>query len=275
MIVDVAVLPSSVRQPEHKVCLVIDVLLASSSLVSMFEAGALNVRLASSPAEAVALAELDRENSFLCGEHGDPLAGQFDAGDSPYELARTAFGRRDVIYSAPDASRAVAAVVRAPSVLVGGFVNAEAAATYAIREAQRAGCGVELVCAGNDGGSSLGLEDLVCAGYIVDLMGRAGLHSRLPEDPDAGHPQNLALEESAVAAVRVMHSFLGEAGERSLGRDTVLRALQECRNGRRLRRLGLEKDLLVCAAISTSRIVPVLVDNRGALVLAPTAAPIL
>ena len=99
MIVQVALLPSTISAAERAVCVVLDVLRASSTMLTMLEAGASELYLAASAAEAVATARADRSAHWLCGEQDGLKPAGFDFGNSPTEIAGADLKARRVILS--------------------------------------------------------------------------------------------------------------------------------------------------------------------------------
>src|SRR5690349_22575402 len=115
--------PRGVGRLDRTVCIVLDVLRASSTMLAMFEAGAGELLLAASPEAALAVAETDRAAYWVCGErHGLKVEG-FDFGNSPIEFVDAALAERQVVYVTSNGTSALAAVKDAPVVLVGSPRN--------------------------------------------------------------------------------------------------------------------------------------------------------
>src|SRR5262245_3913723 len=117
---------------DRSVCIVLDVLRASSTMLAMFEAGASELVLAETPEAAVAMACDDRDGHWVCGErHGLKVEG-FDFGNSPTELSEADLGGRRVLYVTSNGTRALHAVQAAPLVLVGSPRNEVAVVRHAL-----------------------------------------------------------------------------------------------------------------------------------------------
>ena len=263
MLVEVAPLPGAVRSVERSVCVVLDVLRASSTMLAMFEAGAADLFLAADPDEAIATANADRAAHWIVGERDGVAPPGFDFGNSPTEIAGADLKSRRVIYATSNGTNALRAVARAPLVLVGSPRNALAVARLAAREAAERRCGVLVVCAGDDGGLAISLEDLFCAGLLVDRFLR---HSpRLVAPEDAGtDDEALALDESAIVAHRLYRSYLGPNPDGVTRPEILMSVFAECRNGRDLPRKGFAADLEYCAEVDVTTVVPRL-EPRGKL----------
>jgi 2-phosphosulfolactate phosphatase len=270
MIVDVAPLPGGVVGIEQKIAIVVDVLRASSTVTAMLEAGAAGVIVAADPAEAFGIVGDERERYLICGESGGLPPAGFDYGNSPLQLSAADLVGREVVLSTSNGTRALHAVSAARQVLVGGGRNAQAVATYALIEAERKASDLTVVCAGDDRGTLLSLEDLFFAGYMVDLIARQR-NFCWPVDesnPRAGDPTCWVLDESAVAVRRLYHSYLPpDSREEHPSPDVVRAVFRDARNGHTLPRIGYGADLEYCAQVYCSTVVPRLRRRNGLFVL--------
>src|SRR5205085_1530410 len=125
-------------------------------------------------------------------------------------------------------------------VLVGSVVNASAIMRLAYREAQRHGLDVCVVCAGDDLGTVLSLEDLASAGVLVQVL--AGLAG-----PD------LRLDESAIVAQRLYRSYLPEgASPLPPNAEALAAAFDQTRHKQDLLKLGYATDVAHCQYPDTS-----------------------
>ncbi|HXF82649.1 MAG TPA: 2-phosphosulfolactate phosphatase [bacterium] len=160
-----AVVPPPVER--RQLCVVIDVLRASTSLVTLVERGAGPIYIAHTVAQARAAARV-LPGVLLAGETGGLPPEGFDRGNSPVELARAETAGRAVIFVTTNGTAAIRAVHRLGPVLIGAMRNgpALAAAVQALLEDDP--MDVTLVCAGREGG--FGLDDAYCAGYLAGLL---------------------------------------------------------------------------------------------------------
>lgn len=143
--------------------LVIDVLRASTCIVTALANGCEAIVPVASPEEARRrAAELDR--SLIAGERrGEPLQG-FDLGNSPLEFLEPR--AEAVVHTTTNGTRAIVqAAANCDVVLVGSMLNLQAVASAA----RGRGEDVEVVCAGLRGGPSE--DDAYCAGRIAALLG--------------------------------------------------------------------------------------------------------
>src|SRR5918992_1053165 len=186
--------PRGVRSVERSVCIMLDVLRASSTMLAMFQAGAREIRLAETPEAALAVAEGRRDAFWVCGERRGLKVEGFDYGNSPAEVADADLSGREVVFVTSNGTSALRAVADAPLVLVGGPRNEVAVVRQATREAQARGCNVLILCAGDQGGYSVSLEDAFVAGMLVERFVRLSPRRVTPEEAD-GDPNALALDD--------------------------------------------------------------------------------
>ncbi len=270
MIVEVAVLPIAAIAVERKVCVMVDALRASATMVAMLDAGAAEITLASSVDDARQMAAADRANTWLAGEVGGLPPEDFDLGNSPTEILATPLGTRRIIYATSNGTRALAHVAHSPCVLVGSLVNASAVAQYARAQAVTRGLGLCIVCAGDEGGTLLSLEDLVSAGVLVELL-LASIPTQVwPEDEGSETPNVIALDEAAKAALRVYRSYLPPGAPPLPPNPEALdAAFKDARHGRDLLRINFPLDFVHCQRADSSHRVPLLARRGERLVVVP------
>jgi 2-phosphosulfolactate phosphatase len=240
MKLDVAFLPSLLREPERYVCVVVDVLRASSSLVMLLEQGVEGVLLAASIPEARRLAR-EHPQYLLCGERGGLPPSGFQYGNSPVEFAGLDLTGQRAILCTSNGTRALARAATAPLVLVGALLNASAVARAAAKAGAERGLGVAVVCSGDEGGTAFSLEDALGAGAIVDAILGLGREAPRPE-----------LSDAALAALTIYRAHQGQE-------QAALRASSHARD---LEALGLGEDLSFCARRDAFASVPHLQRNE-------------
>lgn len=237
MRIDVALTPGEAGTGRGAVCVVVDVLRASSSIVTLLDRGAATVIPVATVEEARRLA---RANGLLvAGEERSVTPADFDLGNRPAEIARADLGGRDVVFVSRNGTVVLGGLPDARAVLVGCLLNATACCQAALGLAQRdrpAGGAVRIVCAGRDGGFVM--DDAVAAGELVERL--AGLA--------AAGGGRLTLGDGAAAARRLRGSY-----------PDPVSGLRDSASGRLVSRLGLEEDIDYSARTDLSRSVPVLV----------------
>ena len=228
MRVDVAVTPDGLDRaavPTSTV-LVVDVLRASTCIVTAFANGCAAIVPVATPEEARArLAGLPE--ALVAGERrGEPLQG-FDLGNSPLEFTRARIGGRAVIMTTSNGTRALLAARGAAAIGVAAFVNLGAAAAWALAGRRD----VLLLCSGERGARSL--EDHVCAGLLAERL--------LVAEP--GADATPAAKEAAELA-------------RPYGKD-VGRLARDSSWARHLASRGRAADVAACLTLDTATVVPV------------------
>ena len=235
MRLDVALTPTLLADFSGRVCIVVDVLRASSTIVTMLERGAEEVLLAPTIEEARGL-HREMPRYLLCGEEGGLPPPGFDYGNSPSEFSALDLKGRRAILSTSNGTRAILAAADAPLVLVGCLLNATAVASAALAEAAARALDITIICAGEEGGSAFAAEDTLGAGAIVDAI----------VDPSRRWPTALQPTDETGAALAYYRA--------QRGREET--ALQETVHGRDLLALGFGQDLAFCARRDRLAVVP-------------------
>jgi 2-phosphosulfolactate phosphatase len=267
VIVSVAMNARGVRSVEGRVCIMLDVLRASSTMLAMFEAGARELRLAETPEDALAIAEGRRDEFWVCGERAAKKVEGFDFGNSPVEVDDANLAGREVVYVTSNGTNALRAVADAPLVLVGSPRNEVAVVRQAIREARANNWGILILCAGDADGYGVSLEDAFVAGMLVERLVKLNPRRVSPEQT-ADDPAALALSDSAIMVHRLFRSYLGALQTHATS-ETVMSMFAESRSGRDLPSKGYGADLEYCAEIDVTTVVPRLELRAGRLVVVP------
>src|SRR5574341_1488471 len=235
MRIDVALLPGQRFDAARSVCVVVDVLRASSSIVTLLECGASSVIAAGDIAPARALGE-GLPGYVLCGEKdGLPPKG-FAYGNSPSEFSRLDFSGKSVILATSNGTKILAALAEAPALLVGSLLNRSAAAKAAVSIARELRVDIAVVCSAAYGGATFVLEDALGAGAIVDAA------LRLPDPP------------VALDAARFARDAFLAAGDTAAAVASAYHAAD-------LVDMGLGEDVAYCGRLDVSDVAPVV--ERG------------
>ena len=149
--------------PIHEyVCVVIDVLRASTTVLCLMEHGAQYVRIVATVEEALALKP---EGYVLVGERGDEPVPGFDYDNSPFAVSQASWQGKKVALTTTNGTRALMAARNGREVLVGGFRNVDTVAAY-LRKRDRP---VALLPAGHLGTPTV--EDELCAQALQARIG--------------------------------------------------------------------------------------------------------
>jgi len=250
MKVDVIVAPTFLKKDDLKGCLcaVIDVLRATSTIITALVSGAAEVHPCLTVEEAKkGVAKLPRDSYLLGGEDmGKNIPGS-DLGNSPLEYMSEEVVRGKVIYSYT--SNGTGAIRKAYAgsgqpVYIAAMINVSAASATLVKAAAGVqGKDIAIVCAGRYGGPST--EDIFCAGMMIDLIAR-GLRKRGIE---------IQLGETASVAFDLA----------AANRGNGLGVLTSSEHGRFLESIGFADDLIFASRIDIYDAVPVFDGDRVVL----------
>jgi 2-phosphosulfolactate phosphatase len=226
-------------QLDGRVCVVIDVLRASTTIAVALDAGARGVIPVASVEAATRLANsLGRESTLLAGEVGSLRVDGFDLGNSPGEFVADIVQGKTIVLCTTNGARALASLAGVRDCATAAFVNLTACAARAAREPR-----ITIICAGS--GAQFALEDFACAGALVEAIER--------EKP------GVPLDDGARTARDIWER-----------RDASLAAfLRATDHGRELAELGFAADVDLAARVDILASVPMLRDGR--LVVEPLA----
>src|ERR1700674_5135582 len=100
-------LPRLADDIESRVCIVIDVLRASTTLCCLMEAGAQQVIIADSPPAARQIAKALGKETLLCGEWDGFKPPDFDHGNSPGPYLDAALTGQQIVFCSSNGAKAL------------------------------------------------------------------------------------------------------------------------------------------------------------------------
>ncbi len=217
----------------ERIAVVIDVLRASSTIITALEHGARAVIPVADMAQAGKIASNLEPDTFLLGGEREGLKIEgYHLGNSPLEYTPEKIKDRVIILNTSNGTARIEQAKEAAEVIVAGFLNAAAVVDY-LRHADR---DVILLCAGNHG--RVALEDTLCAGLLA---------ARLWENVEPPVPTDGA---------RIAYTLYTRY------RNNLAEAVAAGEHARHLKRLGFEADISYCTHIDVSTIVPVYRESR-------------
>lgn len=245
MRIDVALLPGHQTHSGRSLSIVVDVLRASSSIVTLLERKASHVIPALDIEEARSLKQRLPDH-ILCGERGGLPPAGFDYGNSPSEFSRLDLAGCGVILATSNGTRILSDLADAPIVIVGSLVNRTACVQVALAVAGERQIDINVLCSAD--GSTFALEDALGAGAIVDAA--------------VGQDESLVLGDAARFA---RDAFLTASRE-------MEKAVGSAYHAQGLIEAGFSEDVAYCARIDSSKIAPVLdCGENGLPMLRPAA----
>ena len=247
MKLDIIVSPSYLKEDTLKDCLcaVVDVLRATSSIITALISGAKEVRPCLSADEArEGAARLPKKTRLLGGEEMGELIHGFDLGNSPFEYLNEETVANKVIYFyTTNGSGAIrkAFTGSGSPVYIAALLNMSAVSS-ALAETASVGKfkGIGILCSGRQGEASG--EDNFCAGLMVDRLSH-GLKG-FGIAPELG--------DNASAAAKYAISNRGHS----------LDILRESKHGQFLDSLGFADDLVFASRMDFYDAVPVFDGKR-------------
>jgi 2-phosphosulfolactate phosphatase len=216
------------------VAVVIDVLRATTTIVTALAAGAEEVVPCLEVADAQRLASAEPSRCVLGGERGGLKIEGFALGNSPAEYTTEAVGGKKVIFTTTNGTRAMQHCRTARRVLIAAMVNYSAICRELQGESR-----VDIVCAGTD--RHITREDTLLAGAIVsELTGRGAVASG-----GSSPERTVELNDQAEIAADAWRAAVGQL----TGESLVASALRSSLGGRNLIEIGHENDIDLAAQI--------------------------
>jgi 2-phosphosulfolactate phosphatase len=218
---------------EGKVAIVLDVLFATSTIITALSNGAVEVIPTLDEAGARAEAQKHPEGSYILA--GELYAETLPGFAHPAPLALIAHGVKDktLIYSTTNGTVAMTLAAGAKRVYCGALLNARAIAAHVV--AQHARDTVLILCSGS--GGNFNLEDFYGAGCLVDR-----LVALLGADADLSDAARTALAFYRAARAP--------------------RILLDCRVGRMMAERGLAHEVEFACRFDAYPVVPALEKGR-------------
>jgi 2-phosphosulfolactate phosphatase len=216
----------------NKTVVVIDVLRATSTMVTALMNGAKGVIPVEDMGEASRISHnVDSKNFLLCGERdGEKIEG-YDLGNSPLEYTPEVIKGKTLIFNTTNGTRAVKKSIGSPMIYIASFLNA-GRVIDALRGESR---DILLICAGWKG--RLALEDTLLAGYIIHQLGNGTLSDEV--------------KDGAKVAFGLYEKY---------GTD-IASVIHRSNHAERLRKLVGSDDLDYCSQVDICDLLPTLQDG--------------
>jgi 2-phosphosulfolactate phosphatase len=215
-----------------KTSVVIDVLRASSTIITAIGNGAKEIIPVSSVDAAVKISKgLFGGTTLLGGERNTRKIEGFHLGNSPSEYTPEKVNSKTIILYTTNGTKAVLKAKFSEHLLICSFLNIKAI----VDKMLLLGKDAEILCAGNGGAFSM--EDVVCAGMMIhDLINRK---------------VDFMLSDSSKAAYLLYVNV----------KEDILKLLQETEHGIFLRSNGFDEDILYCSKLNITEVIPHLSGN--------------
>lgn len=215
-----------------KTVVVIDVLRASTTIVTALQNGAREVVPVATVEFGVKISGgMFGGQTLLGGERNTKKVEGFALGNSPLEYTPEIVSGKTIILYTTNGSKAIVKAKFAENLYICSYLNLNAVAEQLVK----LGKDVEILCAGKS--NTFSLEDSVCTGALI---------RRVMEKNS-----ELTLTDTARVTISLDESF---------GKDTF-GMLKETEHGRLLLQNGFEDDLKYAAGVDTSTVIPYFSTN--------------
>lgn len=215
-----------------KSAVIIDVLRASSSIVTAVHNGARKVIAVEDMGDAGRIASsMDSKDYLLCGEKNGIKIDGYHLGNSPLEYSEAVVKNKTVILNTTNGTKAIKKSGLANKVYVGCFLNQQSILNVLKEHDDE----VVLICAGWQG--RLSLEDTLFAGSLISKM----CDGKLPENTKDG--------------VKVAFGLFEKFG------SNIEEIISKSDHAKRLRTISPEDDVPYCSQVDLYDVLPGLKDG--------------
>ncbi|HWP45533.1 MAG TPA: 2-phosphosulfolactate phosphatase [Candidatus Limnocylindrales bacterium] len=233
---DIAIIPEELthKKLEGKTAVAIDVLRATTTIITALQNGSLLILPVLTPEEAFQKFQESDSPWIIGGERSGRKVAGFHLGNSPREYNSETVRGKKILLTTTNGTRVLKMVEMAGEVLICAFINLTAVAGRLAAQIQKGALQpgeVLIACAGTEGNFSL--EDLVCAGGLVHKLDRLV-------------SEKLKKSEAAEAAEILYRSY----------QTDLLGLFRRTRGGQGLIDIGLGEDLKFCSQIDLYDLVP-------------------
>lgn len=213
----------SQEKTKGKICVVIDVLRATSVMITALHNGAERI-FPFKDIKTIQERCENLKNIIKCGERNALKIDGFDLGNSPLEFTKEKILGKDIYMSTTNGTKAVENSLSAEKIIICSFLNIKSVSEKLLEYKKD----VVIVCAGTNGKFSL--DDTLCAGLIIKEMQK---HTEIQ------------MNDVLLAAVRISESH-----------ENIKDILKGSTHYERLLSLGFEKDMEHIFSLNKYSIVP-------------------
>lgn len=210
-----------------KVVVIVDILRATSVMVTAFGHGIASI----TPTATLDDCEYYKTLGMLTAAERDGMQAEgFDLGNSPFSYQTDFIKGKDLAMSTTNGTQAIAASLNADHIVIGAFLNIDSVRDYLLKLRKP----VLIACAAWKGKPNV--EDTLFAGALLQKLG-----------------EEVVWENDTC---QIAHSLLESAG------NDMLSLVHETSHVKRLKRLGIEKDIEFCLQENIYPLVPYLQGKK-------------
>ncbi|MGQ9706687.1 MAG: 2-phosphosulfolactate phosphatase [bacterium] len=223
---------------DNRLIVIIDILRATTTIITAILNGAKWVHPVLSPRDAFRLREEIKggEEVLIAGERDGRIVSGFDLGNSPYEFCEEVVKGKGIIMSTTNGTVNISYASNHGEVIIASFINISSVITRCINS----NTNILLACSGRY--NLMCIEDVVCAGYIINNV----------MDKTIGYTYEM---DSVISSRLLCNNYIGD----------ILNMLKTTQHGRYLISLGYEKDIEYASRFDITDIVLTLYNDRVVL----------
>ena len=238
MYIDVIISADDVKEEKlkDKAVVIIDVLRATSVMVTALSHGCKKIIPVKEVEEAIALASVDKEGFLLGGERDGIKLEGFNFSNSPFDYTREAVEGKTLIMTTTNGTRAIKNSEKAEVILIGAMINGRAIAKRLVE----LNMDVVFVNAGTYGQFSM--DDFITCGYII---------SCIKEELNNKGMEKLYLSDIAITAQHIYET-----------NPDIFSYVDKAAHYKRLKQLNYIEDLTYCFTKDIIDIVPMYKDGE-------------
>lgn len=228
--IEVCFTPASyeVFKKDSAIVVVVDILRATSAIVTAFMNGVDRIMPVATLEEAQELKDL----GYMVAAERDGIVREFaDFGNSPYNFTPERVKGKDIVYSTTNGTRCIMMASHSYRVLIGSYLNQQALADFVVNENRD----LIILCAGWK--SKFNIEDSLFAGSLAKIILQ---HPNYNTDCDS---TQAAIDLWELASKDLM-AYIGKSAQRH-----------------RLAKNGLDDVIEYCHTPDLTRIIPALKEN--------------
>lgn len=212
---------------KNSIVVVIDIFRATTSMCYGLANGAESII----PVAEVSTCAIYKDHGYLlAAERNGEVVDGFDFGNSPFSYTPERVGGKTIVLTTTNGTKAIHLSREAKKVVIGSFLNLSALCQWLSQQQED----ILLVCAGWK--DNFNLEDTVFAGAVIN---------KLKKSYQRGDDAAVAAENIYLAAADDLMGFLAQSA-----------------HSKRLKHLGVEKDIAFCLQIDILQTIPILHGDR-------------
>jgi 2-phosphosulfolactate phosphatase len=212
---------------KNKIVVVVDILRATTTMVTAFEFGVKSILPVDSVEQCL---DFQKMGYIGAAERGGKIVEGFKLGNSPFDYLNPCFAGKKIVLTTTNGTKTIYSIKDADRIVFGAFVNLGAMAGFLNDQKKD----FIIICAGWEG--EVNLEDTLFAGALIDKL--------IPSFTTEGDPAMLAHK-----------LFIQSSGNLS-------EFLEGSSHFRRLQKLDLQKDIDFCLTIDKYETVPELIHGE-------------